>query len=141
LQHEYSRYITLSYRWTAETEETILITDNKPDFEQCIPTNKVAQSLPRCRVDCPSTRRSLSLDRLPLHHPRPERGLGQTSRLNGQYLQKRAAQSRRCRRAGPRGITQPLEGGALPAHSADPRTGLSSNEAALLQTRRHSEGC
>ena len=39
LQHEYSRYITLSYRWTAEIGRTNLKTENKAKFEQSIPTN------------------------------------------------------------------------------------------------------
>lgn len=39
LQNEYSRYITLSYRWTAETGRTSLKTENKAQFEQFIPTD------------------------------------------------------------------------------------------------------
>jgi hypothetical protein len=62
LQHEYSRYITLSYRWTAETGRTSLKTENKAKFEESIPTN----DWPKVYRDAVSiahqTRRSLSLD-------------------------------------------------------------------------------
>jgi hypothetical protein len=44
LQHEYSKYITLSYRWTAEVKRTSLTTKKKPDFEQSIPTNSGPKS-------------------------------------------------------------------------------------------------
>ncbi len=39
LQHDYDRYITLSYRWTDEVKETRLTADNKTDFEESISTN------------------------------------------------------------------------------------------------------
>ncbi|KAH6856280.1 hypothetical protein B0I37DRAFT_72669 [Chaetomium sp. MPI-CAGE-AT-0009] len=134
---EEPEYITLSYRWTAETERTSLKTLNKRDFYRSIPTD----GWPKVYQDAVSIARQLDvrylwIDALCIVQD-TEAGLGHPGSSDGQDIQSWAAESR-C--LGSREITRarthprPIATGALSVDCIGTGTQTCKRELALFQT-------